>query len=53
MAKRKSENGIVLKTGESQLADGRFRYRYYDDVGKAHDIYSWRLRAEDPVPECG
>jgi len=51
MAKRKSENGIVLKTGESQLADGRFRYRYYDDVGKAHDIYSWRLRAEDPVPE--
>lgn len=51
MAKRKSEKGIVLQTGESQLSDGRYRYRYYDDVGKAHDVYSWRLRPEDPTPE--
>lgn len=51
MAKRKSEKGIVLQTGESQLANGRYRYRYYDDNGRAHDIYSWRLRPEDPTPE--
>ena len=51
MTKRKSESGIVLKTGESQLTDGRYRYRYYDDVGKAHDVYAWRLRPEDPTPE--
>lgn len=51
MAKRKSEKGIVLQTGESQLASGKYRYRYYDDIGKAHDVYSWRLRPEDPAPE--
>ena len=51
MAKRKSEKGIVLQTGESQLASGKYRYRYYDDNQKPHDIYSWRLRPEDPTPE--
>lgn len=51
MAKRKSEKGIVLQKGESQLTSGKYRYRYYDDVGKAHDVYSWRLRPEDPTPE--
>lgn len=49
--KRKNDSGIVLKKGESQLSTGRYRYRYYDDIGNAHDVYSWRLRPEDPLPE--
>lgn len=49
--KRKSNTGLVLQPGESQRPDGRFRYRYTDHDGNRHDIYSWRLRPQDPVPE--
>ena len=49
--KRKDSRGIVLQQGESQNAAGRYRYRYFDDMGLPHDVYSWRLRPEDPVPE--
>lgn len=51
MAKRKDIRGIVLNQGESQNPSGRYRYRYTDGEGQAHDVYSWRLRPEDPVPE--
>lgn len=50
-AKRKDSRGIVLNPGESQNAAGRYRYRYTDNDGMAHDVYSWRLRPEDPTPE--
>ncbi len=49
--KRKDSRGIVLQQGESQNSAGRYRYRYFDDVGLSHDVYAWRLRPEDPVPE--
>lgn len=49
--KRKSSSGILLKKGESQLSNGKYRYRYFDDAGQAHEITSWRLRPEDPMPE--
>lgn len=49
--KRKDNRGIVLEKGESQDKTGRYRYRYYDDNRKAHDVYSWRLRPEDKEPE--
>lgn len=49
--KRKDNRGIVLEKGESQDKTGRYRYRYYDDKQKAHDVYSWRLRPEDEDPE--
>lgn len=49
--KRKDNRGIVLEKGETQDKTGRYRYRYYDDNGKAHDVYSWRLRPEDKDPE--
>lgn len=49
--KRRDNRGIVLEKGESQDSSGRYRYRYYDDRGISHDVYSWRLRPEDPVPE--
>lgn len=50
-AKRKDYRGIVLNQGESQNASGRYRYRYVDNDGMSHDVYSWRLRPEDPTPE--
>ena len=51
MAKRKDLRGIVLNQGERQLSSGKYRYRYVDGEGQSHDVYSWRLRPEDPVPE--
>lgn len=51
MAKRKDSRGIVLNQGESQLKSGKYRYRYNDYEGGTHDVYSWRLRPEDPIPE--
>lgn len=50
MAKRKDLRGIVLNKGERQLPTGKYRYRYVDSEGKSHDVYSWRLRPEDPIP---
>ena len=49
--KRRDNRGIVLEKGESQEKTGRYRYRYYDDRGVSHDVYSWRLRPEDATPE--
>ena len=49
--KRKDNRGIQLKTGETQLASGKYRYRYFDDTGKAHEVTSWTLRKEDPTPD--
>ena len=49
--KRKDNRGIQLKTGETQLANGKYRYRYFDDTGKAHEVTSWTLRKEDPTPD--
>ena len=49
--KRKDSRGIQLKTGESQLASGKYRYRYYDDVGRAHEVTAWTLRKEDHTPD--
>lgn len=50
-AVRRDSRGIVLEKGESQDKSGKYRYRYYDDMQQAHDIYSWRLRLEDLMPE--
>lgn len=49
--KRKDARGIMLNSGESQNSSGRYRYRYFDNNGTAHDVYSWRLRPEDPTPD--
>ncbi len=49
--KRRDNRGIVLEKGESQDSSGRYRYRYYDNKGNSHDVYSWRLRPEDQMPE--
>ena len=48
--KRRDKKGRILKRGESQLEDGRYRYRYTDNYGHRRDIYSWRLDKNDRNP---
>ena len=49
--KRRDSKNRILREGESQRSDGRYRYTYRDAFGKKHDIYSWRLDASDPYPK--
>lgn len=48
--KRRDNKNRILRTGESQRADGKYMYRYVDFNGKTQCIYSWRLVGTDPVP---
>lgn len=48
---RRDHKNRKLRYGESQNADGRYRYTYTDVSGKRKDIYSWRLDVSDPYPE--
>ena len=47
--KRRDAKGRVLRSGESQQKDGRYRYTYYVK-GKQHCLYSWKLEDTDRVP---
>lgn len=47
---RKDSRGRNLRTGENQLKDGRYRYRYTDRTGKRRAVYAWRLVATDKTP---
>lgn len=49
--KRRDSKGRLLKTGESQRADGRYLYKYVDKAGKTRYVYSWKLVPTDPVPK--
>ena len=48
--KRRDNKGRVLKTGEYQEKDGRYVYRYMDNMGKRRIIRSWRLTNADTTP---
>ena len=48
--KRRDSNNRILRTGESQEADGRYKFRYIDANGKRKSVYSWRLVATDSIP---
>lgn len=48
--KRRDSKNRILRTGESQEADGRYKFRYVDANGNRKSIYSWRLVATDPLP---
>ena len=48
--KRRDSKNRILRTGESQEADGRYKYRYLDTNGKRKTVYSWRLVATDSIP---
>ena len=49
--KRRDNKGRLLKTGESQRADGRYLYKYVDAQGQTRYVYSWKLVTTDPVPK--
>lgn len=48
--KRRDSKNRILRTGESQLKDGRYMYRYIDFNGKTKYLYSWRLVRTDSTP---
>ena len=47
--KRKDKKGRVLRTGETQQPDGRYRYSYTVN-GKQKSCYSWKLESTDRLP---
>lgn len=47
--KRRDTKGRVLRNGESQQKDGRYRYTYYEK-GKQRCFYSWKLEDSDRTP---
>ena len=46
---RKDHKNRLLKEGESQNKDGRYRYSYYEN-GKQKSFYSWKLEPTDKLP---
>lgn len=38
--KRRDNKNRILRNGESQNADGRYVYKYYDILHKPHFLYS-------------
>ena len=49
--KRRDNRNRILRKGEYQRTDGRYRYRYIDEDGKEKNVYSWRLDKNDPTPK--
>lgn len=49
--KRRDNRNRILREGEYQRTDGRYRYRYIDEDGKEQNVYSWRLDKNDPTPK--
>lgn len=48
--KRRDNRGRVLRNGEIQTENGRYRYKYTDTYGETRYVYSWRLDKNDRVP---
>lgn len=51
MTTKKDSKGRNLRSGEDQLKDGRYRYRYTDRYGKRRTVYSWKLVSTDKIPK--
>lgn len=49
--KRKDNRGRILKDGEDQMQDGRYRYQYMASNGKRQSVYSWKLVPTDRTPQ--
>lgn len=47
--KRRDNKNRILHTGEVQLSNGRYRFKYVDLLGNEKYVYSWRLESRDPV----
>ena len=48
--KRRDSRGRILRSGEIQESNGRYRFKYKDTLGRERCVRSWRLDASDPVP---
>lgn len=48
--KRRDNKGRILRSGESQCKDGRYRFTYREGE-KYYDFYSWKLEETDRTPE--
>ena len=48
--KRRDSRGRILRNGEIQNQDGRYRYKYIDAFGQLRYVYSWRLDKNDKMP---
>lgn len=49
--KRRDNRNRILREGEYQRKDGRYRFRYLDEDGKEQNVYSWQLDKNDPMPK--
>ena len=49
ISRRKDYKNRVLREGESQDKEGRYRYTYYEN-GKQKCFYCWKLEANDKLP---
>lgn len=49
-SKRRDKKGRILLNGETQEANGRYKYRYIDASGNRKTVYSWRLTCADAMP---
>lgn len=47
---RKDNRGRILRDGEDQMKDGRYRFQYMDANGKRQATYSWKLVPTDRIP---
>lgn len=48
--KRRDSRGRILRNGEIQNQDGRYRCKYIDAFGQPGYVYSWRLDKNDKMP---
>ena len=48
--KRRDSRGRILRNGELQESNGRYRYKYKDAFGEEKCVRSWRLDHNDPTP---
>lgn len=48
--KRRDSKKRILRLGESQRKDGRYVYKYVDNLGKVRFAYAWKLVPTDKVP---
>lgn len=48
--KRRDKKNRILKDGETQCKDGKYRFTYYEH-GKQKCFYSWKLEKTDPLPQ--
>lgn len=47
----RDKKGRLMPPGVRQRSDGRYEYRYIDDLGERRSVYSWRLNKTDKTPK--